>query len=146
MRQPGLSASVAAAFVALGCHPSDQARRVDQSDRALSGDARKRVRDLDRALDDIEARLLRNRAAASLYAELAERHQKVSALACQNAELHAQGLALSTQRDRQARADLARHRLAEAAKSSAKSDATVTGYRSARPRAALPARTEDAPQ
>ncbi len=138
MGQRGLSACVAAVLVALGCEPSEQARQVARGDRSFSEATREDVRDLDRALDAVEARLLRGRASTSHYTELADRHQHVSALACLNAEEHATGIARNAQRDRQARADLARHRLAAEAVEARTSDAASAGYRVARPRVVLP--------
>ncbi|MGA9524816.1 MAG: hypothetical protein WBV82_25380 [Myxococcaceae bacterium] len=47
-------------------------------------------RDLDAAMDDIEERLLGSRATVSLWKEMAWRHQKVSAIACENVAGHAE--------------------------------------------------------
>ena len=45
-------------------------------------------RELDAALDAIEERLLGSRASVSLWQEMAWRHQKVSAVACENVAGH----------------------------------------------------------
>ena len=49
--------------------------------------------DLERALDEVEERLLGNQAQVHLWQEMARRHQHVSALACENLSGHAMALA-----------------------------------------------------
>jgi hypothetical protein len=119
MRLPWIIAGVLAAAGAAGCRRSSQSLQRERADRAAIEDARAGVRDLDRALDEVEARLWSNRTASRLYTELAERHRRVSALACRNAVMHSEGMSRSALQDRQGRAELARRRRAEAAKSSA---------------------------
>ncbi len=47
-------------------------------------------RELDAAIDDVEERLLGSRATVSLWQEMAWRHKRVSAIACENVAGHAQ--------------------------------------------------------
>ncbi len=117
--QPAWLIAIAAAMALAGCRRSAQAQEVAQADRAAVEDARARVRDLDQALDDVEARIWSNRSTSRLYAELAARHRRVSAIACSNAQMHAEGMARTSLENRQGRAELARRRRLEAAKSSA---------------------------
>ena len=49
--------------------------------------------ELDRALDEVEERLLGNQAQVHLWQEMARRHQQVSAVACDNLTGHAVAMA-----------------------------------------------------
>jgi hypothetical protein len=119
MRLPWIIAGVFAAACAAGCRKSSQSLQREQADREAAEDARAGVRELDQALDEVEARLWSNRTTSRLYTELAERHRRVSALACRNAAMHSEAMSRSALQDRQGRAELARRRRAEAVKSSA---------------------------
>lgn len=48
--------------------------------------------DMDAALDGIEERLLGNQASVKLWTEMAWRHKRVSALACENAAGHVESI------------------------------------------------------
>jgi hypothetical protein len=49
-------------------------------------------REMDAALDTVETRLLGNQANLMLWQELGRRHQQVSAIACENANFHMEGM------------------------------------------------------
>lgn len=64
--------------------PSESERRI----AALEAEGR----EMDAALDTVETRLLGNQANLMLWQELGRRHQEVSAVACQNANFHMEGM------------------------------------------------------
>lgn len=123
--------AIAVLGLAAGC---GRARATD--DRAVFHEARATTRDLDAALDQVEARLHRGRASVALWDELATRHKGVAELACKNAERHAESMVTLLRRER---AQL-RQRLAQTAQTGIATDAHVAGYRTAASAAAPPGR------
>ncbi len=65
---------------------------------------RQELRALEAKLDEIETRLLSGLSTVQLWRELAERHQTVSQIACENAGEHLREMVASQKRDRQRRA------------------------------------------
>ncbi len=70
-------------------------------------------REMDMALDQLEERLLGSQANVELWQEMAQRHQNVSALACENADAHFQGMVKNLERQDE-KAHLKRRRVASA--------------------------------
>jgi hypothetical protein len=64
--------------------------------------------EMDEALAVLEERLLGNQAKVSLWQELAARHKRVSALACENAQLHTDQMVALKEKQRQKSKRLAR--------------------------------------
>ena len=67
---------------------------------------------LDAALDRVEERLLASQASVSLWDELRDRHEKVSALTCSNLSAHAQAMEKFMDVQRGKRLATAKNRLA----------------------------------
>jgi hypothetical protein len=78
---------VAFAAAASGCNPSSPSA-ADRLSRLSAQGA-----ELERAVDEMEERLLGNQARVHLWQELARRHEHVSALACENLSAHAMAMA-----------------------------------------------------
>src|SRR5688500_10589017 len=83
----GWGAAAGLALISTGCFdaPDEVKERV-----AL---AKAQGAELDRALDDVEERLLGNQARVHLGQEMGRRHESVSALACENVSGHVQEMA-----------------------------------------------------
>ncbi|MBI3184484.1 MAG: hypothetical protein HYZ28_20300 [Myxococcales bacterium] len=82
-RQRGLGVAVGAWLLSACFEPPQEAvQRLTEVERQGA--------EMDRALDALEDRLLAGRAKVSHWQELSERHQSVSALACQSQEEHLQ--------------------------------------------------------
>jgi len=111
----------------IGCSRPGAAERLSQ-DRAAAEESLRAARELDASLESVEARLYSGRATVRLWTELAVRHKTVSALACINAEAHAEGMDISARKDRAMRA---KHRFA-AASQEVVTDARVSGFQTTR--------------
>jgi len=103
------AAMLIAALAGVGC-ARPEASDFAALDRAGAEESARVARDLEAALETVEARLYSGRATVRLWQELAERHKGVSALACVNAEDHVAAMEAA---DRKDRARLARHRQAK---------------------------------
>jgi murein L,D-transpeptidase YcbB/YkuD len=124
----GIAAAALISFLAAaGC---GQAPKEHAAVDALAAtESARSARELDSELEAVEARLYSGRATVRLWQELAERHKGVSALACKNAEVHSEGMAIA---DRKDRAQLAKHRVAKSDHGAVVTDAHVTGYQTAK--------------
>ena len=71
--------------------------------------------EFDRAFESIEERFLGNQHVVLMWAELARRHQAVSALACENAATHLAGMAKHYEKLEEKARKLKKRRLASAA-------------------------------
>lgn len=82
---------------------ADQRRRLDADGQQLLAD-----------LERVETRLLAAQAVQREWSELQERHQKVSAIACENVAEHVAAMELHDRRQQEKRARLRRRQLIEA--------------------------------
>jgi hypothetical protein len=123
------------------CGKSVDALAQESADMAERQAALTASRELDVALDNLEARLHSGRATVRLWSELAERHREVSEVACQNATMHSEAMAQSERRDRVRAETQRRNRVAQASRSA--SDVQESGY-DVKATSAAPARTESA--
>lgn len=114
-------------MVAGGCTRSADAVAQEAADIAEMQAVRAASMELDAALDALEARLHSGRGAVRLWAELAERRQGISEIACENAVMHSESMAAIERRERERAAKLRRSRVAQARHKVA-SDAAVGGY------------------
>ncbi|MDY7226173.1 hypothetical protein [Hyalangium rubrum] len=78
----GVGAAILTMALSTGCaeEPADAQERL----AALEAEGRQ----MDAALDTVEERLLGNQAQVHLWQELGRRHQQVSAIHCQHADMH----------------------------------------------------------
>jgi hypothetical protein len=79
---------IALACLAAGC----SGRRAEEQERARLAQIDADGRALDEAADNLESRLLADKAQVTLWKELAERHKHVSAIATENANTHLEGI------------------------------------------------------
>lgn len=114
-------------MVSAGCTKSADVVAQEAADIAEMQAVRAASMELDAALDALEARLHNGRALVRLWAELAERHQGISQIACANAAMHSESMAAIERRERERAAKLRRSRVAQARHKVA-SDAAVGGY------------------
>ncbi|MFT3913428.1 MAG: hypothetical protein QM704_04820 [Anaeromyxobacteraceae bacterium] len=98
----------ALAALATACGASDRTVRLARLDAERAA--------LDRTFDALEERMLATQARVHFWQEMKERHAGVTALACQNQDAHARGMALHALPPEPARPrSLAGRRLASAA-------------------------------
>lgn len=71
-----------------GCASAPEESESERRIAALEAEGKQ----MDAALDTVETRLLGNQANLMLWQELGRRHQEVSAIACQNANFHMEGM------------------------------------------------------
>lgn len=116
-----------------GCDKSPAALAQEAADLAELQAVSTASREFELELDALEARFYSGRATVRLWNELAERHQSVTQVACQNAQMHSAAMAAIERRDRDRAKRLRRNRVAESGRNLA-SDATVVGYDRKRPR------------
>ncbi|MDR0967096.1 MAG: hypothetical protein LBM75_11485 [Myxococcales bacterium] len=74
---------------------------VQRLSRERQAKLRDEFRELEARIDDLETRLFSGLSSVQLWRELADRHQSVSQLACENAGEHLKEIAASQKRDRQ---------------------------------------------
>ena len=113
-----------------GCQgaAAPSAAKQDAADRADLEAVAAESRLLSRALNQVEGQLLGSRTTVKVWEELSTRHHSVSAVACRNAESHAEGMAWHEGRNRSGKEA---HRVAEATTGLVFTDVHVTGYRTA---------------
>ena len=100
-------AKVAALALLAGCSNPLPAAEARLAEVKLHG------REMDVALDLLEERLLGSQANVELWQEMAQRHQNVSALACENTDAHLQGMFKNLERQDE-KARLKRRQVASA--------------------------------
>jgi hypothetical protein len=137
MRKPGVQRLAWSALAlglslgSIGCQKSPAALAQEAADRAELQAVVAESSAIDADLDTLEARLHSGRATVRLWSELAERHQSVTPIACENAQKHSEAMAELERRDR-ARAKKARSNRLAGTHRSLVSDVEVSGYEGTR--------------
>lgn len=85
--------------------------------------------EMERALDDVEERLLGNQAMVHLWQELGRRHQSVTQVACQNLTTHAEAMVKHIDKQ-ESKAKKLRRRRMQASRSEQVTAAPVKGRKS----------------
>jgi hypothetical protein len=119
------------ALLAAACGDGAGAQSRQEAQRIAFEESVRQGQELVAALENLEARLINGLASERLWNELSQRHQKVSALACKNAEMHAAGLLRQAARN-SANSQALRRRIA-ASRQGVVTDAEVTGYKTTAP-------------
>lgn len=110
-RLPVLLVLLTGAAIALGCQPrpsTPPAATPRDPDTGITAELKR----LDEALDRVEERLLASQASVGLWDELRDRHEKVSAVTCQNLSGHVAAMQNFTENQREKRANRSKNRLA----------------------------------